>query len=191
MSDSKQNNRRRVLERDEHRCVYCRTPATTVDHVVPLNLGGTWRFSNLVAACASCNQNKGRRSMKDWLVTKTAEQASTIMARVHAARIRRVPEFTIAEHEAKVIARLQAVEKEWLTAQEVARTTGTIAEIRAARKGLKEARRRLGLARRRLAVAICPSFPGPPTPREVYEEGKLGRMLRTVLRYGLPDDPER
>ena len=53
-----------VLRRDEFRCMYCglRAPETgeglTVDHVVPVALGGSDAPSNLVAACRDCNAGK-------------------------------------------------------------------------------------------------------------------------------------
>lgn len=48
-----------VLARDNHRCVYCDARASTVDHVVPQARGGRDEWTNLVAACAPCNQDKG------------------------------------------------------------------------------------------------------------------------------------
>lgn len=39
-------------------CVYCGGPAPTVDHIVPVSKGGTSEWSNLAAACKSCNSSK-------------------------------------------------------------------------------------------------------------------------------------
>ncbi len=51
-----------VLRRDNHACRYCGAVAPdaklTVDHVLPVTLGGTDEASNLVAACADCNSGK-------------------------------------------------------------------------------------------------------------------------------------
>ena len=47
-----------VLERDHHRCAYCRSSAMTVDHIVPRAEGGGDSLSNLVACCGSCNAKK-------------------------------------------------------------------------------------------------------------------------------------
>lgn len=51
-----------VLRRDNHACRYCGGSAPdvklTVDHVVPVALGGDDEPSNLVAACADCNAGK-------------------------------------------------------------------------------------------------------------------------------------
>jgi 5-methylcytosine-specific restriction endonuclease McrA len=58
--------RRGVLTRDGHRCAYCRGRADSVDHVVPRSRpGGVHAWSNLVAACRSCNGRKGNRTPEE------------------------------------------------------------------------------------------------------------------------------
>ena len=56
---SKQN----VFLRDGYRCQYCGTDTArktaTLDHVLPVSMGGKTTFENTVCACASCNANKG------------------------------------------------------------------------------------------------------------------------------------
>jgi hypothetical protein len=51
-----------VLRRDNHACRYCGAAAPdaklTVDHVLPVTLGGTDEPGNLVAACFDCNSGK-------------------------------------------------------------------------------------------------------------------------------------
>lgn len=51
-----------ILRRDNHTCRYCGATADdtrmTVDHVVPVALGGCDKPSNLVAACMDCNAGK-------------------------------------------------------------------------------------------------------------------------------------
>jgi hypothetical protein len=52
-----------VLRRDGHRCRYCGVSADegaalTVDHVIPVALGGGDKPDNLVAACKDCNAGK-------------------------------------------------------------------------------------------------------------------------------------
>lgn len=51
-----------VLRRDNHACRYCGGTAPgvrlTVDHVVPVALGGADTPANLVAACVDCNSGK-------------------------------------------------------------------------------------------------------------------------------------
>lgn len=58
-------SRRRVLERDNERCVYCGSRATTIDHIVPVCQGGRSTWENTVAACKPCNNRKGSRSLED------------------------------------------------------------------------------------------------------------------------------
>lgn len=54
-----QRLRKQVLERDGHLCQICReTPATRVDHIIPVALGGTNDEDNLQAACRWCNATK-------------------------------------------------------------------------------------------------------------------------------------
>lgn len=51
-----------ILKRDGHRCRYCGATAPdvqlTVDHVIPLALGGDNNPSNLTTACRDCNAGK-------------------------------------------------------------------------------------------------------------------------------------
>ena len=51
-----------VLRRDNHACRYCGAAAPdvklTVDHVMPVALGGSDDASNLVTACVDCNAGK-------------------------------------------------------------------------------------------------------------------------------------
>lgn len=57
--------RRHVLDRDGRTCQLqlpgCTLVATTADHVVPLNRGGTDDLSNLRGACLRCNSKKQDR----------------------------------------------------------------------------------------------------------------------------------
>jgi len=59
--------RRNVLLPDENQCQYCgtRKGPITIDHVVPLVRGGKGTWTNLVAACAKCNNRKGHKHLKD------------------------------------------------------------------------------------------------------------------------------
>jgi 5-methylcytosine-specific restriction endonuclease McrA len=47
------------------RCVYCGTIAftdsnfLTVDHIIPLHLGGSSGYDNIVPCCWECNSSKG------------------------------------------------------------------------------------------------------------------------------------
>ena len=52
--------------RDLYTCQYCNTPYTkhnlTLDHVIPLSLGGRTSWTNIVAACGPCNTRKGNKT---------------------------------------------------------------------------------------------------------------------------------
>ena len=50
-----------VFARDHHRCQYCRSPAESLDHVVPKARGGKHTWENVVACCRRCNVRKGSR----------------------------------------------------------------------------------------------------------------------------------
>lgn len=54
-----------VLSRDQRTCAYCGDEnANTVDHVVPLAVGGDpYAMDNLVACCMRCNSAKGKRGV--------------------------------------------------------------------------------------------------------------------------------
>jgi 5-methylcytosine-specific restriction endonuclease McrA len=38
----------------------------TVDHKTPLSRGRTWRWGNIVLACARCNHTKGNMRPAEW-----------------------------------------------------------------------------------------------------------------------------
>jgi hypothetical protein len=66
-----------VLRRDNHACRYCGRSAPdvelTVDHVVPVALGGTDDPANLVTACSDCNAGKAA-SVPDASLVADVEQ---------------------------------------------------------------------------------------------------------------------
>ncbi len=57
--------RRAIFARDRGRCVYCDTPATTVDHVIPRSRGGRHVWNNVVAACTRCNHTKADHTLAE------------------------------------------------------------------------------------------------------------------------------
>ncbi len=59
--------RREIFRRDNYTCQYCgkRDVTLTVDHVIPRRLGGKQIWTNLVAACPSCNHHKGGRKVDE------------------------------------------------------------------------------------------------------------------------------
>jgi len=51
-----------ILKMHDNLCVYCGDEAYTVDHVIPIELGGTDHPENLVAACLRCNSALGAKT---------------------------------------------------------------------------------------------------------------------------------
>lgn len=47
-------------------CEYCGGLVATVDHRLPLHLGGTNFLDNLAPACRPCNTSKGRLTLTEW-----------------------------------------------------------------------------------------------------------------------------
>ncbi len=60
-------SRREILRRDHFTCQYCGklSGALIIDHVLPRHLGGAHTWTNVVAACSSCNHRKGGMSLND------------------------------------------------------------------------------------------------------------------------------
>ena len=60
-----------VLHRWENQCAYCATPLDrvtgSIDHFIPLKLGGANRLNNLVASCKPCNRAKNCTPPEQWL----------------------------------------------------------------------------------------------------------------------------
>lgn len=60
--------RKRVYDRDGHKCVYCGSPDDLVlDHVTPRSRGGSNKDDNLATACWPCNSKKGAKTPEEWL----------------------------------------------------------------------------------------------------------------------------
>ena len=59
--------RREVFRRDNYTCQYCgkRDGGLTVDHILPRHMGGEHTWTNVVAACPSCNHRKGGRRLDE------------------------------------------------------------------------------------------------------------------------------
>jgi 5-methylcytosine-specific restriction endonuclease McrA len=78
-----------VIARDGA-CVYCRAAANlTVDHIVPVSVAIDHRPTNLVAACWTCNHDRGVIDADLYcmhIARRTGESWRTIWARVRAAR---------------------------------------------------------------------------------------------------------
>lgn len=68
-----------VLRRDNHACRYCGRAAPdvklTVDHVVPVTLGGSDDPSNLVTACSDCNSGKTSAAPDQRIIDDVSQDA--------------------------------------------------------------------------------------------------------------------
>jgi hypothetical protein len=51
-------------------CFYCQGPATHLEHVLPIVLGGRHSIGNLVASCRACNLSKHKKTIMEWRVYK-------------------------------------------------------------------------------------------------------------------------
>ena len=58
-----------LLEKFDRTCVYCdaQNVPLEVEHIVPRSRGGSNRISNLAIACRTCNQDKGSKSLDEFL----------------------------------------------------------------------------------------------------------------------------
>lgn len=63
-----------VFKRDDYVCQYCDLqmheghPLLTTDHVTPQRLGGSILPKNMVCSCRTCNEQKGHRTYKEYLL---------------------------------------------------------------------------------------------------------------------------
>jgi hypothetical protein len=60
---------RLLFKRDDNRCMYCGEQHArgrlTRDHIIPVSRGGTDSWSNVVAACAGCNNRKANKTPEE------------------------------------------------------------------------------------------------------------------------------
>jgi hypothetical protein len=83
-----------VLRRDGHTCLYCGSAAPdvklTVDHVVPVALGGVTDPSNLVAACFDCNAGKAAMAPDQSIVAAVDDRAMALAQALEMVRLDRM-----------------------------------------------------------------------------------------------------
>lgn len=81
-----------ILRRDQHTCRYCGASAPdvplTVDHVLPVALGGTDEATNLVTACRDCNAGK-TSSSPDAPLVADVEAKALVWTRALALAVQR------------------------------------------------------------------------------------------------------
>ncbi len=99
-----------VLRRDNYTCRYCRSQANeiTIDHVVPVALGGSDKPDNLVAACWGCNTGKSSATPDAALVADVADDALKWARAMEAAAQK------VNAQAAKRVQFLEHFEDEWL-----------------------------------------------------------------------------
>lgn len=71
-----QYERRTLLakwKRQGRLCTYCPVPATSLDHVIPVALGGTNLEGNLTPACLPCNGSKNDSLLIEWKYDRRAD----------------------------------------------------------------------------------------------------------------------
>lgn len=61
-----------IYHNNNYKCAYCGDTIIsgkvfTLDHIIPIELGGTNKANNLVVACRNCNSSKEKRNLKDFL----------------------------------------------------------------------------------------------------------------------------
>jgi len=100
----RRSTRSRIYSRDAYCCQYCGCHVTpgaggnaTLDHIVPVELGGSNDPSNLVTACLSCNSTKQDRSTSEFVTYLTARgiNADGVKKGVRNAARRRLPSAAV------------------------------------------------------------------------------------------------
>jgi 5-methylcytosine-specific restriction endonuclease McrA len=63
-----------LMHQWQGKCAYCEKEGKLeVEHLTPRARGGTYRISNLVMSCQSCNSKKGAQSLEEFLAKKPAQ----------------------------------------------------------------------------------------------------------------------
>ena len=64
-------HKKKLLAKHDGKCVYCKgTDNLTVDHIIPLSVGGNNTFANLQIACLSCNVRKSDKTHEEFLILR-------------------------------------------------------------------------------------------------------------------------
>ena len=78
-SHQRRNRIKTLIQVFGNRCVYCNVRLNrehshdnqaTVDHIIPLSLGGTNFQDNIILACFKCNSHRQSKSFIRWLKIK-------------------------------------------------------------------------------------------------------------------------
>ena len=81
-------SRRNVFNRDRWTCQYCGSKSElTLDHVHPRSRGGDSSWTNLVAACKSCNGKKSNHTPKECGMPLIKKPFKPTVVQMHLARL--------------------------------------------------------------------------------------------------------
>ena len=78
--------RNKLFAIDPH-CQYCgrwfdRPRQSTLDHVVPVALGGPDHESNVALSCGACNRDKGGKTLAEW-ADRLRRQPANVESMIH------------------------------------------------------------------------------------------------------------
>ncbi len=87
------------LDGDDLKCVYCGDTSTEWDHLRPLIKGSRptgyiSEIANLVPACGKCNQSKGNKDWREWMLSKAVRSPKTRGIHDIEDRIRRLEAYS-------------------------------------------------------------------------------------------------
>jgi len=63
---AKKRFREEIYKAWDHKCGYCESAATSLDHIIPRFKSGSSNRNNLIPCCRRCNVNKASNAMEAW-----------------------------------------------------------------------------------------------------------------------------
>ncbi|PPT07006.1 HNH endonuclease [Geitlerinema sp. FC II] len=163
-----------VLQKWGRKCVYCgvENVPLEVEHIQPQSKGGSDRVSNLTLACRPCNQSKGNRDVREFLLEKPSV----------LERILRQAKTPLKDAAAVNATRWQLYQRLKETGLPVEVGTGGLTKFN---------RTRLGLPKAHWLDAACvgetPSLHlATETPIAILSKGHSTRFRTLIDRYGFP-----
>lgn len=86
------------MNRNNICCAYCGNPYTEWDHFRPIvkdkkPTGYVSEIHNLVPSCGKCNQSKGNKYWKDWILSEAAQSPKTRKIQNLDERIKRLEDY--------------------------------------------------------------------------------------------------
>jgi len=81
----------KVWAADGFKCAYCDTPMgkalMTIDHFIPLELGGVNNATNYLTACKPCNKSKGSQDPEVWIPKHALKSVEEYKAYLKARKV--------------------------------------------------------------------------------------------------------